>query len=37
MVRNLRNLFGRAQLTQQEIRTLRGIVTCLVEARHAKR
>ncbi|MBK8209016.1 MAG: RNA methyltransferase [Rhodospirillales bacterium] len=37
MVRNLRNLFGRAQLTQQEIRTLRGVVTCLVEARHAKR
>lgn len=37
MVRNLRNLFGRAGLTQQEVRTLRGIVTCLVEARHAKR
>lgn len=37
MVRNLRNLFGRASLTQQEVRTLRGIVTCLVEARHARR
>ncbi len=37
MVRNLRNLFGRAGLTQQEVRTLRGIVTCLVEARHARR
>ena len=37
MVRNLRNVFGRSGLTQQEVRTLRGIVTCLVEARHAKR
>jgi tRNA/rRNA methyltransferase len=37
MVRNLRNLFGRAGLTQQEVRTLRGIVTCLVEARHAQK
>lgn len=37
MVRNLRNLFGRAGLTLQEVRTLRGIVTCLVEARHSRR
>jgi tRNA/rRNA methyltransferase len=37
MVRNLRNLFGRAGLTEQEVRTLRGAVACLVEARHAKR
>jgi tRNA/rRNA methyltransferase len=37
MVRNLRNLFGRAQLTQQEVRTLRGVIACLVEARHARR
>lgn len=37
MVRNLRNLFGRTGLTQQEVRTLRGIVTCLVEARHVRR
>jgi tRNA/rRNA methyltransferase len=37
MVRNLRNLFGRAGLTQQEVRTLRGIITCLVEARHAQK
>lgn len=36
MVRNLRNLFGRARLTQQEVRTLRGVITCLVEARHAR-
>ena len=35
MVRNLRNLFGRAHLTEQEVRTLRGVITCLVEARHA--
>ena len=37
MVRNLRNVFARAALTQQEVRTLRGVVTCLVEARHLKR
>lgn len=29
MVRNLRNLFGRADLTDQEVRTLHGIVTAL--------
>ncbi len=29
MVRNIRNMFGRADLTEQEIRTLRGIVTGL--------
>jgi tRNA/rRNA methyltransferase len=28
-LRNLRNLFGRAQLTEQEIKTLRGIVSSL--------
>lgn len=33
MVRNLRSLFGRAQLTEQEVRTLRGIITCLVSGR----
>jgi tRNA/rRNA methyltransferase len=37
MVRNLRNLFGRAGLTEQEVRTLRGIIACLVERRHARR
>jgi tRNA/rRNA methyltransferase len=37
MVRNLRNLFGRAGLTEQEVRTLRGVITCLVESRHVKR
>ena len=37
MVRNLRNLFGRTGLTEQEVRTLRGVITCLVEARHARR
>jgi tRNA/rRNA methyltransferase len=36
MVRNLRNLFGRAGLTEQEVRTLRGIIACLVERRHAR-
>lgn len=29
MVRNLRNTFQRAALTEQEVRTLRGIITCL--------
>ncbi len=33
MVRNLRNLLGRAQLTEQEVRTLRGVITCLVSGR----
>ena len=30
MVRNIRNIFQRAQLTEQEVRTLRGIVSGLV-------
>lgn len=30
MVRNLRNMLGRANLTEQEVRTLRGIIACLV-------
>ncbi|MCU0837982.1 MAG: RNA methyltransferase [Rhodospirillales bacterium] len=30
MVRNLRNLFGRANMTEQEVRTFRGIIACLV-------
>ena len=29
MVRNLRNLLGRASLTEQEVRTLRGVIACL--------
>ncbi len=33
MVRNIRNIFNRAQLTDQEVRTVRGIVTCLAEKR----
>jgi tRNA/rRNA methyltransferase len=35
MVRNLRNMFQRAALTEQEIRTLRGIVSALTK--HAQR
>ena len=31
MMRNLRNLFERAHLTEQEVRTLRGVIACLVE------
>jgi tRNA/rRNA methyltransferase len=30
MVRNLRNLFQRAELTEQEVRTLHGIVSLLM-------
>jgi tRNA/rRNA methyltransferase len=30
MVRNLRNIWQRAQLTEQEIRTLRGVITSIV-------
>ncbi len=30
MVRNLRNMLGRAGLTEQEVRTLRGVITSLV-------
>lgn len=37
MVRNLRNLLGRAHMTEQEVRTLRGVITCLVEGRGARR
>lgn len=33
MVRNLRNLFNRADLTEQEVRTLRGVITCLTTLR----
>ena len=33
MVRNLRNMVGRAGLTEQEIRTLRGVITSLVGKR----
>ncbi|MBY0500756.1 MAG: RNA methyltransferase [Alphaproteobacteria bacterium] len=31
MVRNIRNIFQRAHLTEQEVRTLRGIIRSLVE------
>jgi tRNA/rRNA methyltransferase len=34
MVRNIRNLFQRAQLSEQEVRTLRGIVTGLAVHGH---
>ena len=36
MVRNIRNMFQRAELTGQEIQTLHGIVTELVTFRHRK-
>lgn len=34
MVHNLRNIFTRAELTEQEVRTLRGLVRSLVERKH---
>jgi tRNA C32,U32 (ribose-2'-O)-methylase TrmJ len=37
MVRNLRNLFRRAGLTKQEVRTLRGVTTCSAKRRHTRR
>lgn len=39
MIRNLRNLFHRAGLTEQDVRTLRGVIRALVDGgpgRHAK-
>jgi tRNA/rRNA methyltransferase len=35
MVRNIRNIFQRARLTEQEVRTLRGVVSGL--ANHSKK
>lgn len=37
MMHNIRNLFGRAQLTEQEVRSLRGIVSSLTRAHEARR
>jgi tRNA/rRNA methyltransferase len=36
MVRNLRALFQRAQLTEQEVRTLRGVVAGLAQSKDAR-
>ncbi len=36
MVRNIRNFFMRAELTEQEVRTLRGIVTALSHGRPSR-
>lgn len=37
MVRNLRNVLGRADLTEQEVRTLRGVIACLAAPRSPHR
>lgn len=37
MVRNLRTMFSRAELSEQEVRTLRGIIVSLVEGRRRPR
>ncbi len=36
MVRNLRNLFQRANLTEQEVRTLRGVIVGLVDGKRRR-
>ena len=37
MLRNLRNLFARAELTEQEVRSLRGMVSSLTRAHERRR
>jgi tRNA/rRNA methyltransferase len=37
MARNLRNVFHRLQLTEQDVRTVRGAITTLVQGRRARR
>ncbi|MEO5336239.1 MAG: RNA methyltransferase [Magnetospirillum sp. WYHS-4] len=37
MVRNIRNMLERADLTEQEIRTLRGMIVCLTGRRYQRR
>ena len=37
MLRNIRNLFARAELTEQEVRSLRGIVASLTRAHERRR
>lgn len=37
MVRNLRNIWARASLSDQEVRSLRGVITALVQTRRASR
>jgi tRNA/rRNA methyltransferase len=36
MVRNIRNMFERAALTDQEVRTLRGMIVALTGLRRAR-
>jgi tRNA/rRNA methyltransferase len=36
MVRNLRNILHRAQLTDQEVRTLRGVIVALTRGKHRR-
>ena len=37
MIRNIRNIFNRAKLTEQEVRTLRGIVVAIAEKKWGNR
>src|SRR5262249_11482084 len=37
MVRNMRNLFSRAELTEQEVRSLRGMIASLTRAHLRKK
>jgi len=36
MVRNLRNILHRAQLTDQEVRTLRGVIVALTKGKNRR-
>jgi tRNA/rRNA methyltransferase len=35
-VRNIRHLFQRGEVTEQELRTLHGVITELARGRHGK-
>ena len=37
MIRNIRQMLSRAEFTDQEVRTLRGIIVALAEGKHRKR
>jgi tRNA/rRNA methyltransferase len=37
MIRNIRAMLSRAEFTDQEVRTLRGIIVALAEGKHRKR
>jgi tRNA/rRNA methyltransferase len=36
MIRNIRNIFNRVKLTEQEVRTLRGVIVAIAEKKWSK-